>query len=312
MNNTYDSIIIGAGPAGLTAALYAARYKLKCIVFGKIPESAAAGAPWVDNYPGFASIPGAELLSKFADQVAALGIAINEEDVSGMKKRNGMFEVKAGAKNYTAKTLILALGTKRRKLNVLGEDRFLGKGVSYCVTCDGPLFKGKDIAIIGGGDSAVSAALFMLKYAKKIYMIDVEKQPRAKPSDLDLLKKEKKVEFFSSYKVNEIKGDNLVSSMEIEQVEWQGNNLKGTGKKKEIKIQGTIVEIGMIPSSDLVKELGIKLDKGFIIADKEMKTNIPGVFAAGDLRDTPLRQIVTAAGDGAIAAASAYEYLKSK
>jgi len=311
MNNTYDLIILGAGPAGMSAALYAARYKLKCIVFGKLSESAASGAPWVDNYPGLEAT-GIDLLMKFKEQVIKSGIEMKEDDIMQVKKKNNAFEVKAGSKNYAAKALIIALGTKRRKLNVLGEDKFLGKGVSYCVTCDGPMFNGKDIVIIGGGDSAVSAALFMLKYAKKIYIVDVEKQPRAKPSELELLKKEKRVEFFSSHKVNEIKGANLVSSAEIEQVEWKNGDFKGTGKKKELKVQGIIIEIGMIPSSDLAKELGVALDKGFIITDKEMKTNVPGVFAAGDLRDTPLRQIVTAAGDGAIAAASAYEYLKSK
>jgi thioredoxin-disulfide reductase len=303
-NEIYDLIIIGAGPAGLSAAIYASRYKLKTLVLGKVFENAAAKAPLIENYPGFAAITGVELLMKFREQVEISSIGIKEEEVKSIGKGKAFTIITEKAK-YEARSIILAQGTQRKKLNVPGEEKFLGKGVTYCVTCDGPLFAGKEIAVIGGGDSAFSAAELMLGYAKKIYIVDVAKAFIAKPSSVEALKKEKKVEFFSSCKVGEIKGNGFVNAVEIENIE--------TKKKREIKVQGVMVEIGMLPASDLAKKLGIKLNKdNFVIADCEMRTNVPGVFAAGDLRDTPLRQIVVSASDGAIAAHSAYEYLRSK
>jgi len=300
----YDLIIIGAGPAGMSAAIYAGRYKLKTLVLGKVFENSAAKAPLIENYPGFAAISGAELLMKFREQVEMSGIEIKEEDVLEIKKGEA-FEIKTEKGRYGAKALIIAQGTKRKKLNIPGEDKFIGKGITYCVTCDGPMYKNKDIAIIGGGDSAFSAAFLMLEYAKKICMIDIEKNPRAKPASIEALKKEKKVEFFSSCKVNAINGKNFVESIEIEDV--------GTKKKRELNVQGVVIEIGMLPSSELAKKLGIKMNKeGFVMTDSEMKTNISGVFAAGDIRETPLRQIVVSASDGAVAAHSAYEYLKNR
>ncbi|MFA5084630.1 MAG: FAD-dependent oxidoreductase [Candidatus Paceibacterota bacterium] len=301
---TYDLIVIGAGPAGLSAAIYAARYKLKTLVLGNVFDNSAAKAPLIENYPGFASISGAELLMKFKEQVEMSGVEIKEEDALEIKK-GAIFEIITEKSKYNAKSIILAQGTKRRKLNVPGEEKLFGKGVTYCVTCDGPMLANKDVAIIGGGDSAFSAAFMMLDYAKKIYMIDVEKNLRAKPSSIEALKKEKRAEFFNLCKVNAINGKNFVESIEIENVE--------TKKKQDLKVQGVIVEVGMLPTSELAKKLGLKLSKGgFVITDLEMKTNISGVFAAGDLRESPLRQIVVSAGDGAVAAHSAYEYLKKK
>lgn len=307
----YDLIILGTGPAGLSAALYAARYKLKTLVIGKEIGGHAIETLSIENYPGFKEISGPDLSSKFKEQVRALGVDILNEEVKEAKKINKGFEIKTEDTTYKSKTLILALGSKRRKLNVKGEVEFTRKGLVYCVTCDAPLFKNKDIAIIGGGDSAVQSALLMLKYANKVYVVDMEKQSRAKPYWLDKLleegeteKGEKRVELINNHKVNEIKGDKLVSSVEIENLD--------TEKKRELKVQGVIVEIGMEPLTELAKKLNVKLDgNGFIIANNEMQTSIPGIFAAGDCIVKPLRQIVTAVSDGAIAAYSAYEYLKS-
>lgn len=304
MTKEYDLVIIGAGPAGLSAAIYAARYKLKTLVLGKVFDNAAAKASFIENYPGFAAISGIELLMKFKEQVELAGIAIKEENAIEIKKSK-VFEIITEKAKYESKAIILAQGTNRRKLNVPGEDKFLGKGVTYCVTCDGPMLAGKEIAIIGGGDSAFSAAFMMLDYAKKIYMIDIEKNMRAKPSSIEALKKERKIEFMSSCKVNAINGKNFVESIDVENV--------ATKKKSELKVQGVVIEIGMLPASDIAKKLGIKLNKeGFVITDSAMNTNVPGIFVAGDLRETPLRQIVVSTGDGAIAAHSAYEYLKGK
>jgi len=308
----YDLIILGTGPAGLSAAIYAARYKLKTLVIGKEIGGHALETLSIENYPGFKEISGPDLSEKFKEQVKALGVDILDEEVKEAKKIGREFEIKTENAVYKSKTLILALGSKRRKLNVKGEAEFARKGVVYCVTCDAPLFKDKDIAIIGGGDSAVESALFMLKYANKVYVVDVEKQSRAKPYWLDKLLEEgeteegeKRVELINNHKVNEIKGNKLVSSIEIENID--------TKKKREFKVQGVIVEIGMEPLTELAKKLGVKLDeKGFIMTNNEMKTNMPGIFAAGDCTVKPLRQIVTAVSDGAIAAYSAYEYLKQK
>jgi thioredoxin reductase (NADPH) len=305
MDKKYDLIIVGAGPAGLSAAIYAARYSLKCVVIGEASGNSAAKAPFIDNYPGFTAISGAELISKFQEQVGALGVEIRDEQIKEVKNEKGLFRVRTDVSEYTTKTIIIATGTKRKKLNVPGETEFLGKGIVYCVTCDGPLFADKDVAIIGGGDSAVSAAQFMLSYAKRIYMIDIAKAPMAKPASIEALKKEKKVEFLSSCKVTKIVGNKLVNAIGIENIE--------TKTKKEIKVEGVIIEIGMLPSTELARQLKVSLNKeGFIIADREMKTNVQGIFAAGDIIEKSLRQIITAASDGAIAAHSAYEYLKLK
>ena len=309
----YDLIIIGAGPAGLAAGIYAARYKLKTLVIGLVLGGIVAETPLIENYPGFRAISGTELVAKLAEQVETLGLEIKQEEVGNLKKIKNGFEIRTDNNKYQGKALILTLGSTRRKLNVKGEDKFSGKGVTYCATCDAPLFKDKEIAVIGGGDSAVMAALHTIEYAKKVYMIDVEEKPRAKPFRLELLKKARKVEILGSHKVNEIKGNKVVSSIEIEKVKWKGQKFEETGKKKQINVQGIIIEVGMMPSSDLAKELKLELDEAnFIKVDEEMKTNVKGVFAAGDIINRELKQIVSAAAYGAIAAQSAYDYIKNE
>ncbi len=310
----YDLIILGTGPAGLSAALYASRSKLKTLVIGKQVGGYIVETPLIENYPGFKEISGMDLAKKMYEQVQNLEIKI-EEEILEIKRVENEFVIKTNKDTYIGKALIFALGSRRKELNIKGEQEFKGKGISYCVTCDAPLFNNKDVAIIGGGDSAVSAALLMLKYSNNIYMIDIEEKPRAKIFRLEQLKEEGKgkLEILSSHKVNEIKGDKFVSAIEIEEVEWQDKEPKATGQKTELKVQGVIIEIGMTPLSEFAKELGIELDEyNFIKVDKEMKTNIPGVFAAGDIIDRKLKQIVTAAGQGAIAAISAQDYIQEK
>ncbi|MCK4700866.1 MAG: FAD-dependent oxidoreductase, partial [Bacteroidales bacterium] len=247
----YDVIIIGAGAAGLTAGIYAARSRLKTLVIGKKIGGYIFEIPLIENYTGFKEISGMDLAKKMQEQAQAFGVKIKEQEVKQVKKIKNEFEIKTEKETYKSKTLILALGSKRRKLNVKSEDNFIGKGVTYCVTCDAPFFKDKDIAIIGAGDSAVIAALIMLKYANKIYMIDVEEKPRAKAFRLEQLKKrgEEKVKFLSGYKVNGIKGKNFVNSIEIQSLK--------TKEEKKLSVQGIIIEIGMTPLSDLTKQLNI-------------------------------------------------------
>ncbi|UZE93922.1 MAG: FAD-dependent oxidoreductase [Candidatus Pacearchaeota archaeon] len=308
----YDLIILGIGPAGLAAALYAERSKLNTLLVGKQVGGYVVETPLIENYPGFKEISGMDLAKKMYEQVQAIDIKI-EEEILEIKEVENEFVIKTNKDTYLGKTLILALGSKRRELGIKGEQEFKGKGITYCVLCDAPFFKDKDVAIIGGGDSAVIAALLMLKYANKIYMIDIEKKPRAKAFRLEQLKKEgkEKLEILSSHKVNEIKGKEFVNAIEIEEVEWQDKEFKETGQKKELPIQGIIIEIGMTPSTELVKQLDIKLDGGgFIVVDEEMKTNIKGIFAAGDITNRKLKQILTAAAQGATAAISAQDYIQ--
>ncbi len=304
MVKVHDTIIIGAGPAGLTAAIYAARAKLKTIVIAKQIGGYLINTPSIENYPGFNEISGKELSLKMEKQVKELGIEINEEEVEKAKKIDKVFKIKTDKDEYVSQTIIFCQGGKRKKLNVPGEDEFFGKGVTSCFECDAPFFKGKDIAIIGGGNSAVLAALYMLAYANKIYMVDIEEKPRAEKIRLEKLqmKGQQKIEIISASKVNEIKGQGTVESIEIENV--------NSREKREIKIGGVMIEIGIEPLSDLAKELGVSTDNGFIQVDRDMVTNIPGIFAAGDVTDRELKQIITAASQGAVAARAVYDYIQ--
>ncbi|MEM4152531.1 MAG: thioredoxin-disulfide reductase [Candidatus Pacearchaeota archaeon] len=294
----YDLIIIGSGPAGLTAAIYATRYKLKTLVITK-GLGLAFYAHKIENYPGFPNISGMELLKRIEDQAKTFNIRIIKEEVKEIKKRK-YFLVVTGNKIYKTKTIILASGTERKKLNIPNEEKFIGKGVSYCATCDAPLFKNKIVAVIGGGNSAVMSALLLAEYAKKIYLIYRGKELKAEPIQIERLKKNKKIKILYNSGIKEIKGKNFVESIIL-------NN------KKKLNVQGIFIEIGNVPVTYFLKKIPIQKDKeGFILTNQAMETNIKGIFAAGDIRKKTLRQIVTAASDGAIAAFSAYSYLKSK
>lgn len=297
MSLQYDLVIVGAGPAGLTAAIYAARYKLRTLVIGK-DAGLASYAHTIENYPGFSSISGIELLKKMKDQATSLGVKIIENEVKEIKKDKG-FIVFTENKKYKAKAVILALGTERKKLNLPEEAKFLGKGISYCATCDAPMFKNKVVAVIGGSNAAVMSALLLAEYAKKVYLIYRYKELKAEPIQIEKLKKNKKIEILYNSEIEKISGKNFVDAIIL-------NN------KKKLEVQGIFVEIGNVPSTYLSKKLNIAIDKeGFILTNQAMETNVWGVFAAGDIRKKPLRQIITAASDGAIAAFSAYLYIKS-
>lgn len=295
----YDLIIIGSGPAGLTAALFAARYKLKTLVIGKELGGQLTYAYKIENYPGFSNISGIELTKLMKSQVTELGVKILEDEIINIEKKKDKFIVMTNKNKYNSKTLILALGTARRKLNLPEEEKFIGRGVSYCATCDAPLFKNKIVAVIGGSDSAVMSALLLSKYAKKVYIIYRKEKLRAEPIRIEQIKKIKKIEIIYNAEIQKISGEKFVESITL------------TNKKK-LKVQGVFVEIGSIPSAYLIKKLNVQTDKeGFILTNKAMETNIWGVFAAGDIVKKPLKQIVTAASDGAVAAFSAYNYIKS-
>lgn len=296
----YDLIIIGAGAGGLTAALFAVRYKLNTLVLSKDIGGLSLEASKIENYPGFISISGNELMELFRKQVAALGVEIVQEEVIRIDKilTGNSFVVTTEKNSYDAKAIILAIGTKRRKLNVAGEDKFLGKGVSYCANCDAPLFKKKIVAVVGGSDAAAMSALLISEYAKKVYIIYRKSDLRAEPITVEKIKKNKKIEIIYNANVSKISGKDFVESVLLD-------------NGKELKIDGLFIEIGTTPSLALTKPLGLNTDSlGYIITNEKMETNVEGVFAVGDIVKKDLRQIITACSDGAIAALSAYKYIK--
>lgn len=301
---TYDLIIIGAGPAGYSAAIYATRYKLNTLLIGKDLGGMAALAHKVENWPGDNSIVGFELMKKFYNHVDKLKVPIKNELAKKLVKSKNNFEVITDKNRYRAKTLILAMGTERRKLDVPGEDEFLGKGVNYCATCDAFFYPKKTVAIIGGGNAATMAALQLADIAKKVYLIVRRDEFSAEPFQVDLIKKNPKIQIITNNNVTKINGDSVIKSVELENLY---NN------KKFLELDGVFIEIGSVPNSVLIRNLSIKIEpKGFIIVNHQQATNISGVFAAGDITNASagLRQIVTSVAEGAIASFAAYKYIK--
>ncbi len=296
----YDVLIIGGGPAGMTAAIYCSRYKLKCGVIGSRTRRMMQDAHAVDIYPSFRSISGIELSKRFIEHMKKFSVEAIEEEVVGIKKDKDFVVTDKNDKKYRAKSLILAMGTEKRRLNVPGEEKYIGKGVSYCYTCDGPFFKDKIVGIVGGCNSAAMAALLLSDYAKKVYVIYRGECIRADPICVEAVTKKKNVTIINKSNVVRINGNRFVESVDLD-----------TGKN--IKLDGLFVEIGLIPLVSLVKSMGIKLEGEHIAVDKEHKTNIEGVFAAGDVTNaSELKQILVSASQGAIAAASAHKYIRKK
>jgi len=298
MTNQYDVIIIGAGPAGLSAAIYAARYKLKTFVLSKDLGGLAATAHKICNYPSYKEISGIELMKKFAEQVKDLGIPIVYEEVRKIKGSDGKFAVRTSKGEYIAKKIIFTGGTIRAKLGVKNEDEYVGKGISYCATCDATFYKNKTIAVVGGADAALTSALLLTEFAKKVYIIYRQKKYRAEPVWIDLVKKNSKIQCMCEEEISEI-----IGKKEVEGVKLKSG--------KEIKLDGIFVEIGSSPDLGFLLDPKIKrTKKGYIITDKDQRTSLKGVYAAGDITDHDLKQIVTAAGQGATAAFTAFKDIK--
>lgn len=296
----YDLIIVGAGPAGLTAAIYAARYKLSCLVIAETIGGRAAEAFEIKNFPSYEKISGIELMEKIRKQTECLGVEIKNERVDKIKKEKGYFVVKTTEKDYLAKKIILANGLEKKRLGLEKEDKFLGKGVSYCAVCDAPFFKNKKVAVVGGSDSALAAASLLSRFANKIYIIyRKEKFFRAKPAMVEEVRKNKKIKAIFNVTVTKLLGEERLKAIEL-------------SNKKRIAVDGLFVEIGASPNVELAKDLGIELENGYIKVDEMQRTNVKGVYAAGDITNRPLKQIITAAAQGAVAATTAYEELKEK
>lgn len=300
----YDLIILGAGPAGLAASIYASYHKLSHLVIGDMVGGTAIEAAKIKNWPGTEAISGIELMQKFQHHAESLGGKIVQSKITGLKKGEGCFEINTDSENYQAKAILVALGTRRRKMNIPGEDKFLGKGVSYCATCDSIFFKNKTVAVVGGGNSAAMAAMLLAEHAAKVFLIYRGAELRCQPAALDQLKANSKITIIYNTNVLEVKGDKKAESIVL------NNDYQDS---KTLKVDGIFVEIGAMPSSDLLNELGVKLnEQGYIVVDQWGKTNIPGVCAAGDIiSNTPgFNQIITAAADGATAVNAVYKYLK--
>lgn len=296
----YDIIIIGAGPGGLTAALYAARYKLNTLVLGKLPGGTATEAHRVCNFPTYDDLSGTELMMKMINQVKNQGVEIKQEEVEEINKQENEFKIKTKKQEYNAKKIIYATGSKRRKLDLEREEELKGKGVSYCATCDAGFFKDKIAGVVGGGSAAITAALLLSKYASKVYIIYRKSEfCKAEPAWVEELEKNEKIKPIFDSQVTKLIGEEKLEEIEL-------NN------KDKMKIDGLFVEIGSIPNTKLAEELGAKIDCEYVEVDKEMKTNIPGFFAAGDVTNNPLKQIITACGEGAIAAYTAYGEISKK
>ena len=298
MVKEYDLIIIGSGPAGLTAGIYAARYNLNFLIIGKLNGGAISEAHKVCNYPSQNNITGFQLTQGMINHVKELGGEIKQGEIIEIKKEKNKFIIITNKEKYFAKKIILATGREKQELGVKGEKEFLGKGVSYCATCDAAFYKNKIVAVAGGGNAAITASLLLSEYAKKIYVIyRKDKFFRAEPAWVNQLEKEKKIEPIFNSNIKKIYGKNSVEGIELD-------------NKKKLDVNGVFIEIGFKPNEKLPNQLGIETEKGYIITDKTQKTNIEGVYAAGDSTKNQLKQVITAAAEGAIASTSIYEELK--
>ncbi len=299
----YDLVIIGAGPAGLTAGIYAARARMNVLLLEKaVPGGQVLVTDWIENYSGFPEgISGFDLAEKMKIQAEQLGLKIETAEVHSLNLSTAKKEIILKNKRITAKSLIIASGASPRKLGI-GEEKFMGKGISFCATCDGPFFKDKIVVAVGGGDTAVQESIFLTKFAKKVYLIHRRDELRATKILQERAFENDKIEIVWDSIATGIDGLFGVESVKIQNVK--------TDVETTIKADGCFIWVGILPNTDFLND-SVKTDEtGFIQVDKNMQSSIPGVFAIGDVRDTPLRQISTAVGDGAIAAVLAEHFVE--
>ena len=300
-----DLIIIGAGPAGLTAGLYAARARLKTLMLEKLsPGGQVLMTDWVENYPGFPDgISGFELMDKMRRQAEKFGLEIKSQEVSRLDVLPEKQIITTDNGNLESKALILACGATPQRLGIEGESLLTGKGVSYCATCDGPFYREQEVAVIGGGDTAVEEALFLTKFASRIYLVHRRDKLRATKLLQERAWEEEKIEIIWDSIPKRIVGEAGVDGIDLKNVK--------TGEESHLPVQGVFVFIGYRPNNELVKGLLECDERGFVVTNKYMETSETGVFAAGDITSKLLRQISTAVGDGATAAFMAERYLES-
>lgn len=298
----YDTIIIGAGPAGITAALYAARSNLKVALIERgIPGGQMNNTSDIENYPGYTNISGPELAEKMFEPLEKLGVEHLFGYVKKIEDHGNVKKVFTEDEVFETKTVIIASGAFHRHLGVLGEEELNSRGVSYCAVCDGAFFRDEDLLVVGGGDSAVEEAVFLTRFAKTVTIIHRRDELRAQKVLQDRAFANEKIRFIWGSVVKEIKGDKRVSSVIVENVK--------TGEISEHEFGGVFIYVGLEPVSEFVKDLGITNETGWIVTDNHMKTAISGIYAIGDVREKNLRQVTTAVGDGAIAGQEVYKYI---
>ncbi len=301
----YDVIVIGAGAAGLTAAIYTCRKGLKTAIITIDIGGQAISAKHLENYPGFKEGDGQKLMNVFAEQAISFGAEIIKGKVVNLDKEGDDFKVKvAYGEEYTTKAIILTYGKVPRSLGVPGEDKFLGRGVHVCAICDAPMYKNKTVAVVGGGNSALENALYLSNIAKQVYLIHRRDEFRGDEIHVGRIKKKENVKLFLSHIPKEVKGDKFVNSFIIESVK--------DNKTKELKVEGVFLELGYAIDISFVKHLVKVNEKKEIVVDSKCKTSQEGIFAAGDVSDVPYKQIIVSAGEGAKAGLSAYAYLQGK
>jgi thioredoxin reductase (NADPH) len=301
----YDLVIAGGGPAGLTAGLYATRAKLKTLLIEKMVIGGQAASTFlIDNYPGFPEgISGPELAQAMEKQAKRFGLEISNGDVHQVLPRGKIWEIEHDGNKITSRAVIITTGVDPKKLGVPGEDEMKGRGVSYCATCDGPFFRDEEIAVIGGGDAAVDEAIYLTRFAKRIYLIHRRNGLRAAKVSQDQALANEKIKILWDTVVERISGEKNVTGLELKNVK--------TLQKSNLKVAGVFLYVGWKPHTEFLKGIVPLDEQGFIVTDAQMATSVPGLFAAGDVRQKLLRQITTAVGDGATAAFAAERYLEA-
>ena len=301
--NIYDVVIVGAGPAGMTAALYASRANLKTVMLERgMPGGQVANTEEVENFPAFDFITGPDLSTKMFEHSQKFGAEYKYGDIKSVTVEGDIKVLKTSSEDIRTKAVIIATGAEYKKVGVDGEDALGGRGVSYCAVCDGAFFKEKELVVIGGGDSAVEEGVFLTKFADKVTIVHRRDDLRAQKIIQDRAFKNDKIDFIWDTQIQSINGENRVESVTLMN--------KKDGSIYDFKADGVFVYVGMKPLTDPFEDLGILNEEGYVDANEEMETSIPGIFAAGDVRVKTLRQIVTATGDGSIAAQNAESYIE--
>jgi len=297
----YDVIIVGGGPAGLGGAIYASRYNLNVLVVTELVGGQIALSSEIENYPGTIKNSGMKMMEEWKKHAEEFGTEVIQTTVKEITKENDVFKVATSKETYEAKTILYATGAHHRNIGVPGEDEFQSKGVSYCPTCDGMFFKDKTVAVVGGGDAALRGTQVMLQYAKKVYLIHRRDEFRGEPILVEKIKKDSKSELVLKRTVKEIKGENTVASIVLD-------------NDQELEVDGIFIEIGSIPNTKLIETLGVELVEGLIKSNEDQSTSVSGLFAAGDVTSgsNKFRQVLTAASEGAIAAESIFGYIKKQ
>lgn len=298
LEKTFDLIVLGGGPTAIGCAIYAARFAMDVLVIGKTFGGLIVTTHIVENYPAITSISGQGLMEMFKEHMNSLNIPYISDEIRSIDKVDDHFELHSFFQNFKAYSICIATGSERKKLGVPGEEDFAGRGVSYCATCDGPFYIDKVVCVLGGSDSAAKEALFLAQNVEKVYIIYRGKEIRAEPINKQRVYDNNKIEIIYETNIVEIKGDTTVSSVVFD-------------NGKEFEVDGVFIEIGSIPNSELAKRVGVKTnEKGEIIINRKSETNIPGIFAAGDVADAPFKQAITGVSEGVIAAYSAFDYVK--